>query len=86
MTNELRQVTHRCRVEEVHHGQITASRDAPVEGIQLFLWRGGICPQPVFDIDAPVHDVGIGDVPCQSLAKTGTHGSKRGSEVSSCSI
>lgn len=64
MANKLRQVSNRCRGEEVHHGQITTSGDAPVEGIQLFLRGGAIRPKPVFDVDTPVDDIGVRDVRC----------------------
>ena len=61
MVYELGQVSHCSRIKEMHHSKVSAPSDATVECVQLVLWCGGVCPEPVLDVHAPVHDIGVAD-------------------------
>ena len=68
----------------MHHSKITTSRDIAVECVQLSLRSGGVFPQPVFDINAPIDYVRVVDMLSQLLAKTYSDGAEGWAEVFCC--
>lgn len=81
--DELPEIRHRAGTQIVHDGQVAAAQDIARESAHLTLRGVGVGPQPVFDVDAPVNDVGIGEICGQALPETCSHGSVWRPEVSS---
>lgn len=84
MPNEMPKVSNRYRIQVVHHRKVTPSSDIAVECVELSFWRGGILPEPVLDIDTPVHDVWVVDVLRQLLTQAYSDGTEGWAEVSRC--
>lgn len=81
--DKLPEIRHRAGTQIVHDSQVAAAQDIARESAYLTLRGVRVGPQPVFDVDAPVDNVGIGDICGQALPETGSHGSVWGSKVSS---
>lgn len=82
--DELSEICHRARTEVVHHGQISAFRDVARKGFNLSFRGIGVGPEPILDVNAPVHNVRVEKSSCEYLARSGPNSSVWGSEVSSC--
>lgn len=80
--DKLPEIRHRAGTQVVHDGQVASAQHIPRKSVQLTLRGVRVGPQPVFDIDAPVDNVGIGDLCGEALPETCSHGSVWGSEVS----
>lgn len=86
MSNELREVSNRSGIQEVHDGKVAASRHTAVESFQLLFRGGAVGPQPVLHVHAPVDDVWVGDVSGELLPQARADGSIWGSKVRGCSV
>lgn len=82
--DELSEIRNRARTEIVHHGQISAFHYIACEGFDLSFWSITVGPEPVFDVDTPVHNIRVVYSSCEYLACSGSNRSVWGSEVSGC--
>ena len=52
----------------MHHSQVPSTLQVSCKCVDLAFWRVCPCPEPVFDVHAPVDDVWVGDDFCEMLA------------------
>lgn len=74
-------IPHGRITQIMQHGQIPAAVDIAVECLQLALGCVGVRPPPVFDVDAPVDDLGVFDALGEDLARAGPDSTVWGTEV-----
>jgi len=80
---ELSEVRNRARIEVVHYGEISTFHNVAREGFNLSFRSIGVGPEPVFNVNAPVHNVRVDESSRKYLARSGPNRSVWRSKVSS---
>lgn len=83
-SNDLTEVLHRRRTEEMHDSQIAPASHVSNEGLALLFGGFGIRPQPILNIHTPIDDLGFLNIFCESLTGSRTECAEGRTEIAAC--